>query len=597
VGERLCILTNGGGPGVMATDALVLGHGRLAALSPPTLARLDAALPATWSHGNPVDIGGDAPAERYAQALRILLVEPACAAVLFLQSPTAIVPSADIAAAVAPIACAASKPLFGCWLGGDAVRGARAIFARDGIPDYDTPESAVNAFLQTVEYRRNQQLLLDVPAAPLRGHAHDHAGARAAVARGMRSGGSSILSEADSKAVLGAYGIPVVETRVAADIDDAVRCADALGYPVALKIISPQITHKSDVGGVALGLDSAAAVIAAGAAMRERVARARPGAVLAGFTVQPMVRRANAHELIVGAASDAVFGPVILFGAGGTAVEVTADRAVGLPPLNAVLARDLIGRTRVAKVLAGYRDRPAADTDAIARVLTSVSDLLVGIPQIIELDINPLLADENGVVALDARIVVHPTERSGADRFAIRPYPAELETHVAWGGTTLLVRPVKPEDGAQQSAFFDAMTADDLRDRMLIPARDLRPAQLARLTQIDYDREMAFVAVRTQLDGRAETLGIARAIADPDRRSAEFEVIVRSDLKGQGLGAILLQRLTDYSRARGIGRLVGVAHTGNARLFALARRQGFTLVPSSDGRTTTLVADLASATA
>jgi acetyltransferase len=592
-GDRLAIMTNGGGPGVMATDALVLGQGRLATLAAPTLARLDQALPATWSHGNPVDIGGDAPVARYDVTLRALLDDAQCDAVLFLHAPTAIVPSAEIAAAVAPPARAAAKPVFACWLGGDAVREARAAFARDGIPDYDTPESAVRAFLQTVEYRRNQELLLQVPQ-PSAASPHDRERACAIVDAALATGGR-MLCESDSKTLLRAYGVPVVETRVATGVEDAVRCADAVGYPVALKILSPQITHKSDVGGVALDLDDARAVLSAAGAMRERVRRARPDATIAGFTVQAMVRRPDAHELIVGMTTDAVFGPVILFGAGGKAVEVVGDRAVGLPPLNAVLARDIVSRTRIAKLLAGYRDRPAADTDAIVRTLLQVSDLVANVPGIVELDINPLLADETGVVALDARVAVARTGGAGVERFAIKPYPAELEETVAWDGSTLLLRPIRPDDGEQHRAFLAALTPEDLHHRVFIRTRGLHDTQLGRLTQIDYDREMAFVAVLRR-PGAAETLGVVRAIADPDNRDAEFAIIVRSDLKGRGLGSLLLAKMIAYCRRRGTQRLIGEALAGNARVLALARRYGFALTPSADGSSIMLATDLGNGT-
>jgi len=590
-GERLAIMTNGGGPGVMATDALVLDHGRLAGLAPATLGRLDAFLPATWSHGNPADIGGDAPVERYVQTLRVLLDAPECDAILFLHCPTAIVASADIASAVAPIAREARKPLFACWLGGDAVQEARRIFAGAGIPDYDTPENAVHAFLQVVEYRRNQELLLEVPPARTAGVAPDRARARAAVDRALREGGR-ILSEADSKTVLAAYGVPIVETRIVAGVDEAVRSAGELGYPVALKILSPQITHKSDVGGVALDLETADAVAAAARAMRERVQRARPDATLAGFTVQRMVRRPDAHELIVGVTTDPVFGPVILFGAGGKAVEVVGDRAVGLPPLNAVLARDIVSRTRVARLLAGYRDRPAADMHAIEETLMRISDLVADVPEIVELDINPLLADERGVVALDARIVVAAARAPGVERFAIKPYPAELEEWVAWHGMQVLLRPIRPEDGAQQLRFFRGLQPDDVRQRVFIRTRELGPTQVGRLTQIDYDREMAFVAVVEREAGKPETLGVVRAIADPDNGTAQFAIIVRSELKGRGLGSILLRKLIDYLRARGTRWIEGEALPGNERVFALVRRYGFAIAPSADGSTVTLRASL-----
>ncbi len=591
-GDRLAILTNGGGPGVMATDALVLGQGRLATLSQETLRRLDAILPPTWSHGNPVDIIGDAPTERYVQTLQILLEDPEADAVLFIHAPTAIVPSAEIAAAVSPVAKQSGRNVLACWLGGDAVREARADFAQAGIPTYDTPDKAVHAFLQIVQYGRNQDLLMEVPPSRSAEFTHDRDKALAIVTSALAEG-REMLSEPEAKAVLAAYGIPVVNTRIAATVEEAVSIAPDIGFPVALKILSPDVTHKSDVGGVALDLENAEAVDAAAQAMRRRLQQYRPGAILQGFTVQSMVRRPNAHELIVGVATDAVFGPVILFGAGGTAVEITADRAIGLPPLNMVLAGELISRTRISKLLAGYRDRLPADATKISRTLIQVSHLIADIPEIVELDINPLLADDQGVLALDARMRVAPTSATGVDRFAIRPYPEELEEWINWQGRPVLLRPIRPEDGAQHLEFFNALDADDVRYRVFMYMRELQRSQLARLTQIDYDREMAFIATRERENGGVETLGVARAIADPDNTTAEFAIIVRSDLKGKGLGPILLNKLINYCRSRGTKELVGEALADNERLQSLVRPFGFAVTASPATHTVNLKLDLA----
>jgi acetyltransferase len=351
---------------------------------------------------------------------------------------------------------------------------------------------------------------------------------------------------------------------------------------VALKILSPDITHKSDVGGVVLDLESAEAVQAAAEAMRRRIHELNPHAVLTGYTVQTMARRAHGRELIVGVATDRVFGPVILFGQGGTAVEVTADRAIGLPPLNNVLARDLISHTRVARLLGAYRNTPAADLDAICRALIQVSQMVIDLPEIIELDINPLLASDEGVIALDARVHIGvPASVSG--RLAIRPYPAALEERIEWHGESLLLRPIKPEDGQAHIAFFNTLDPEDIRFRLFTRVRELVPSQLARMTQIDYDREMAFIAVRDLGEGRTETLGVARAIADPDNIAAEFAVIVRSDLKGRGLGRILMRKLIDYCRQRGTREIVGETLSHNSALIDLVRSLGFEVKPMLNG--------------
>ena len=578
-GNRLAILTNGGGPGVMAADALSMRGGKLAALSQTTVDRLNAALPATWPHANPVDIIGDAPAARYVAALQALLEDSGNDAVLFMHVPTAILPAADIARACAPLA--GGKRVLACWLGAGAVAEARQIFESAGIPCYDTPEQAVQAFLQLAAYRRNQELLMQTPpAAP----AHLAAGAptaRLLVDEALRAS-REWLTEAEARGVLSAYGIPVVRTATAADAEDAVRVASGIGFPVALKILSPQITHKSDVGGVTLNLASAEAVREAANAMAQRVREFAPNAQLAGYTVQQMAVKPKAHEVIVGAAVDAVFGPVILFGQGGVAVEVVADRAVALPPLNTLLASELISRTRVARLLDGYRDRPPADHGALQRTLVQVSQMMVDLPAITEIDINPLLADQSGVIVLDARIRVASNAQDGTPRLAIRPYPNELEERVTLLGREILLRPIRPEDEPQHARFLQQVDANDLRLRFFYAVRVLPHPQLARFTQIDYDREMAFVASLNDGEPNAETWGVARAMTDPDNRHAEFAILVRSDLKGQGLGSLLMRKIIAYSRARGTGTLTGAVLHGNERMLALARDLGFTVTQGND---------------
>ncbi|REJ65740.1 MAG: GNAT family N-acetyltransferase [Planctomycetota bacterium] len=581
LGDRLAILTNGGGPGVMATDVAIARGARIAGLSEQTMNALDAVLPATWSKGNPVDIIGDAPAERYRDALGILSRDADTDAILFIHAPTAIVPSDSLAEALVPDIKETRKPLFACWLGGDAVAKARRTFAQAGIPTYDTPEDAVNAFIQIVDYRRNQETLMETPPSVSEDFTPDVATARQIIERNLAAG-HDLLTEPDAKAILAAYRISTVETRIGKDAKHCVRLAAEIGFPVAVKILSPNITHKSDVGGVALDLESAEQVEAAVAAMLGRIEQLKPAARVDGFTVQAMARRPDAHELIVGASEDPIFGPVVLFGQGGTAVEVIGDRAVTLPPLNVPLARELVSRTRVSKLLAGYRHRPPADLADIYRTIIQVSQLISDIPEVAELDINPLLADETGVLALDARLRVVRAETTGSRRLAIRPYPRGLEEEITFDNRPLTIRPIRPEDEPSHRELFTKLHPDDIRFRFFGLLREPVHSELARYTQIDYEREMAFIATRPNENGELETLGVARVIADPDNISAEFAIVVRSELKGKGLGSILLQKLIDYCRERGTSRIIGHVLAHNTRMLALAEKFGFQLAEQSE---------------
>ena len=572
-GDRLAIMTNGGGPGVMATDFLIAGGGRLASLPETTLHALDLALPSTWSRANPVDIIGDAPVERYVASLRALLESPDCDAVLFIHAPTAIVPSADIARACVPLIQQSRRNVFACWMGGESVREADALFHEAGVPTYASPEHAVRGFLQLDHYRRGQELLMQTPPAIAEAFLPDTAAARTVIEAAL-SQGRGMLSEKEAKQVLAAYGIPVVETHVASDADEAVRIAAQIGFPAALKIVSPEVSHKSEVGGVALGLQSEEQVRTAVHTMSARCAEIRPDARITGFAVQRMVDAARSHELIVGIASDPVFGPVVLFGQGGVAVEVTADKAVALPPLNPVLAGELISRTRVSRLLDGYRDRLPADRAALQLALVKISQLAIDLPEIAELDINPLLASAAGILALDARARITRAIAPGSDRLVIRPYPGDLEESITVDGRVILLRPIRPEDEPQHREFLARTSPNDMQLRFFYLKREFSHSELARFTQIDYDREMAFIATAMNEQGVPETLGVARAISDPDNTSAEFAILVRSDLQGKGLGRALLSKLIRYCRDRGTKKLVGEVLSSNKRMLALCASLG-----------------------
>jgi len=477
--------------------------------------------------------------------------------------------SDDIAHACVPLLREAGHRVLACWLGDSAVAEARRIFEDAGIPCFATPEEAVRAFDMIDTFRRNQALLLEAPeasAAP----APDLGAARAIVARALAAGAET-LDEVDSKALLAAFGIPVAPGRRTEPTPQAAQAAaDAIGYPVVLKILSPELSHKSDSGGVELNLRDGAAVHDAALQMLTRVHERHPHARIAGFSVQPMVQRPSAQELIVGASVDATFGPVVLFGQGGTAVEVMADRAVALPPLNRVLARELVSRTRVSRLLAGWRTRAPARLDAIEEVLVAVSRLVADLPEVQELDVNPLLADADGVLALDARVRLAPAAGAGTARFAIQPYPDELAHAARWDGREIQIRPIRPEDEPLHREFLEHIAPEDLRLRFFSSRRQLPRTEVARLVQVDYAREMALLATAPDAAGAPQVLGVVRAVCDPDNEDAEFGILLRSDLKGRGLGTLLMHEIIAWLRAHGTRRLVGWVLTENEAMRALA---------------------------
>jgi acetyltransferase len=575
--RELMVITNGGGAGVMAADAASAMGVPLARPGAALMVQLNALLPPTWSHGNPIDIIGDAPAGRYVDALQTLLQAPEAGALLFVQAPTAIVSSEAVAQACAPLLAAHPGRVLSCWLGGATAAPARRVFDEAGIAGYETPEEAVRAFALMQTYRDNQALLRETPGiAPPQ--PPDVAAARRLVTDALATG-REWLDEVDAKALLAAFRIPVVPTvRCAATPQAAAEAARAIHGPVVLKVVSPDLLHKSDAGGVRLDLRAEAAVAAAAADMLTHLRTTRPEVRIEAFTIQPQLRRPHAQELIVGAHVDPLFGPVLMFGQGGVAVEVVGDRAVALPPLNRTLARELVSRTRVARLLAGYRGRPPVRMNALCDTLVAVGQMLADIPELAELDINPLLADAEGVVALDARIRLSASAPSGAARFAIRPYPAELVRTLPWQGRLLQLRPIRPEDEALHREFLQACSPQDLRLRFFNAPHALTHEELARLTQIDYEREMAFVAVDEQAPGRPQTLGVARLVRDADNEDAEFAVLVRSDQQRRGLGRLLMQALMAHAATRGTQRLVGHVLRDNAPMLHLLAALGFSRV-------------------
>ncbi len=584
-GERLAIVTNGGGPGVLAADAFAEGGGALAGLSEATIQELTALLPASWSHGNPVDIVGDARGDRYAQALTSILNASDVDAVIVTHAPTAVVTSEEAALAVvnAVRASSSKKNVLTSWLGGHTTLQARRLFAEANIPTYGTPEKAVRAFLHLIRYSQRQRMLMEIPPSIPREFQPATSSARYVIEQELAQGRSP-LNEPEAKAILAAYGIPTVETHIASTPEQAIRFAEQVGFPVALKILSPDISHKTDVGGVVLDVENSKAVATAFQGMKDRLQQFHPGAEMRGVTVQPMARRPGAYELLAGVTVDAAFGPVIVFGQGGIAVELLGDHAMALPPLNMKLAKDLIKATRIASLLQGFRTHPAVDLEALCLTLMQISHLVQDFPEIVELDINPLLADQNGVLALDARMKIAPSRISGPHHLAIRPYPEELEEWMTLGsGKRILCRPIRPEDEPAHNEFFSRLSQEDIRFRFFGLIRELPHSQMARFTQIDYDREMAFIAVGKDEGNRSETLGVVRTANDANNHTAEFAIIVRSDMKGQGLGRLLLEKMIRYCRQRGMAQIIGQVLTDNSGMLELARRTGFTKKLTAEG--------------
>jgi acetyltransferase len=575
--ERLAILTNGGGVGIVATDLLLDEGGELATLAPRTIAHLDRLMPRIWSYANPVDIVGDADGPRYAAALDALADDRNVGAVLAMNVPTALTSSEEAAQAVAGAAGAKVVPVIACWIGGPQAETGRKVLHAANMPAYDTPLRAVRGFMHVVQYRRGQHALQRTP--PSIPAARSDASLVRSIVQGALKEKRRLLTEPESKRVLAAYGIPVVPTEIVLDASEAAHAATRIGYPVAVKVLSREITHKTDVGGVALDLASEREVLEAVRAMYDKVCVAAPGAQIDGYVVQPMIKRPHATELILGAAEDPVFGPILMVGHGGVAAEVIDDKALALPPLDPVLAEAALARTRVDRLLRGYRDRPPAARAAVCEAMVRLSQLIADIDEIAELDINPLLVDHEGVVALDARIVVHePVGEERAARLAIKPYPVELEGEVIHRGERLKIRPIRPQDEGLLQIFARHLTPEDIRMRFFGPLRELSHEMAARLTQIDYDREMAFLLLQDE-----ELLGVGRLAADPDFERAEFALTVASARQGKGYGALLLRHVLDYAKRRGIKKVFGIILRENRRMIDLAQHLGFAAEPGRVG--------------
>ena len=584
-GPRLAILTNGGGPGVMATDTLARYGQEPAPLDPETMQALDAFLPSFWSRGNPIDILGDASAERFRRALEVCFNSKNLDGVLVILAPQALTDPFSVAETLAAAMQERRYPVFACWMGGKRIATAVDVLNAAGIPTYDTPERAVRAFLYMVEYTRSLEMLLEVPPK-MTGHmVFDQEKARKLIAAAPAQ---EFLPETDSKEILAAYGLPVIRTEIAVTEAQASRIGREMGYPLVMKVHSADITHKTDAGGIRLDLRCDADVCEAYNQIISLARRYKPDARIEGVTIQPYFSNPD-FEILMGAKRDPNFGPVILFGMGGIYTEVLKDRALGLPPMNRLLARRLMQETKAYALLQGYRNRPAADMQRLEDMIIRLSQLLIDFPEIAELDMNPVLIKDGNPVAVDARILVSPLEVPSSLHLVIGPYPEEDESHmVSVDGRQIFIRPVKPEDAPLFTALFKVLSPTTIYYRFFGILKELKPEMLARFTQIDYDREIALVAI----DEDSETdrmLGVARIIGDPDGKTGEFAVLVGDAWQGKGIGSNLLEKCLSIAEKQGFESVHGIVLRENQNMLALGKKLGFHIKREPDSGDNELV--------
>jgi acetyltransferase len=582
-GKRLAIVTNAGGPAVMAADRAVELGVVLPELSPETLSRLDAVLPPVWSHGNPVDLIGDADAGRYRAAVSACLEDRNVDGVLAILTPQAMTQPLEAARAVIGAAENSNKPLLACWMGESQIAAAREALVAANILSFRTPEPAVEVFGFIAAHYENQKLLLQTPGPLSHAREPDTEGARLLIESALAER-RGVLTEMESKALLSAFHIPVAKALVARSPNEALQIAEQLGFPVAMKIHSPDISHKTEAGGVRLNLGNAPAVRSAYNELIAAVRSSRPQARVDGVLIEPMVLKPNGRELLVGVFRDPVFGPVITFGAGGTAVEVLADRSVQLPPLNSFLVRNMVGSTRISRMLGAFRHMPPVDMAALESVLLRVSEMVCELPWLKEMDINPLIVDEAGALAADARVVLdpHPSLAGFCAHMAICPYPTHLVSR--WqlsDGTDVTIRPIRPEDAEIEQEFVRGLSEEARYFRFMDALQELTPSMLVRFTQIDYDREMALLAAIGQ-QGREVEIGIARYVTNPDGESCEFALVVADAWQRQGIGHKLMQSLMEVARQKGLRRMQGEVLASNEKMLALVGGLGFRIRASPE---------------
>ena len=590
MGNRLAIITNGGGPGAMAADRAGDMGIPLAELTNETMAVLNKALPPTWSHSNPIDIMGDATPERYREAILAVTQDPNVDSTLVMLSPQAMTDPLAVAQAIVEISDKLNRSIICCWMGEEQVREGRKLLEDNGIPAFRMPETAIELFHHISKYYRNQKLLLQTPE-PTRQHGRPEAEGAKMLIEALLAERRKVLSEMESKAILRAFRVPVAQTMVARTATEALLLAEQIGFPIAMKVDSPDLPHKSDVGGVRLNIMNAPAVRNAYHDIIETVQKRRPDAKINGVSIEPFLSRPNGRELMIGVFRDPIFGPVITFGAGGFDVEIFSDRSVALPPLNKFLAKDLIDSTRASKILGQFHNMPPVDREALKEVLLCISEMVCELPWIQELDLNPLIVDENGAIAADARIVIDHAQGANGDRYAhmaIYPYPVHLVQEWQMNdGKVVTIRPIRPEDADMEQDFVKNMSDESRYYRFMDTLRELTQTMLVRFTQIDYDREMALVAtinrdVEDNVDGvelPEMQIGVARYVVNPDGESVEFALAVGDDWQKCGVGRKLMTALIECARMKGYRAVVGDVLSTNTKMFRLMTSLGFTIHP------------------
>ena len=575
--DRLAIITNAGGPGVMSTDRAEDVGIKMAELSDDSLHALNAVLPVHWSHANPVDILGDATSERYKQSLEVCLNDENIDGVLVILTPQAMTNPTEIAECIIEGAKHSKKPVLAAWTGGAKVEEGRALFANSNVAHFNTPEIAVDAFGFLANYAQNQILLKQIPSPSVERVAPDVKGARLIIER-ILAEGRDVLTAQESKAILAAFHIPVNQTIKVTSAKDAMIAAETLHFPVVLKINMPEFSHKSDIGGVRLNINSVEDIARNFTEMEHAIQSKYPEIKEVGMTVEAMFKSDSGRELMIGVVRDPVFGPAISFGLGGTMVEILKDNAVALPPLNAYMVEQMIAKTKAAKYIEQFRNLPVANKQALVDVLLNISEMVSELPEILELDINPLIVDAQGAIAVDARIKAHTSHQlSRYAHMAIHPYPHELTQHyLTANGANVTIRPIRPEDAKMETDFVNRLSEKTKYFRFHQGLQELTPEMLVRFTQIDYDREMAFVAV-TEDSSMPNELGVGRYSVNPDGHSVEFAIVVADDCKRLGIGSKLMKTLMQTAKAKGMLSFEAEVLKDNEPTLEMVKKLGFSI--------------------